>query len=93
MSGVMLIGAAGLALLLVLPRLFVGPTLYDRLMAFCSLVMKVTLLLAAAAVMSGGADVLTAAFVTLLSGVVAAIAALKFIVARSFQPALVREET
>jgi len=85
------IGAAAgvaLTLLLILPRLFLGPTLYDRLLSAAALLVRVAVACAAIAVAVGEASFADVAFAFLLGAFATSAAALKFFRARSFQPPL-----
>jgi multicomponent Na+:H+ antiporter subunit F len=81
-----------LAALAFLPRLFAGPTLYDRALAAGSLVSKLALVSAALAVALGRADWLNLAFALLLGGFVANAAMLRFYRLRSFQAPASRDD-
>ncbi|WP_395645354.1 monovalent cation/H+ antiporter complex subunit F [Terricaulis sp.] len=87
-----LAAAAGmvLAMVLILVRMFSGPTLYDRTLAANSMLMKAALLCAAVAVMVGQQAWLDVAFALVFGGFVLSIAVLKFFRARTFQAPLAR---
>ncbi|MEQ1489368.1 MAG: monovalent cation/H+ antiporter complex subunit F [Terricaulis sp.] len=81
-----------IALLLCVVRLFAGPTLYDRTLAMNGVVMKLAVIAAAAAVVTGRAALVDAALAFLLASVVANIAVLKFFRSGTFQAPLTRAE-
>ena len=85
--------AAGLcvALLLMLSRAIMGPTLYDRVLAVNSFGTKTVLMLALLGYVMGRPDFLDIAILYALINFVATIAILKFFHYRSFQVALVRK--
>lgn len=85
--------AAGLsvALLLMLSRALIGPTLYDRVLAVNSFGTKTVLMLALLGYVMGRPDFLDIAILYALINFVATIAILKFFRYRSFQVALVRK--
>jgi len=83
---------AGLALLLALARLSMGPTLYDRALAANSIALRAGLVCAALAAAFGRTLWLDAAFALILGALVVSAAVLKFFRARSFQPPMAREE-
>jgi multicomponent Na+:H+ antiporter subunit F len=89
-----LIAAAALALLIVLllVRLYAGPTIYDRALAVNALLTKAALLCAAIAVGLGRSEGVEAAIVLVLCCFVLNVAVLKFFRSRTFQAALAREE-
>lgn len=82
--------AAGLmlVLLLSLPRLLFGPTLYDRTLALVSVCVQAALIAAAVAVASGRSDWIDACFGLVAATTVLAVAVLKFFRARTFQAPL-----
>ncbi len=75
----------GAALALTLVRLFIGPTLHDRALAAQGGLIKVAVLCAAIAVMTGSAQGVEVAFALVLAAFVPTAAILKFFRARSFQ--------
>ena len=77
-----------IALLLI--RLFVGPSLYDRVLAVNSVGTKIVVLLALVGFMMGRPDFLDIALLYALINFVSTIAILKFFRYRSFQVPLVR---
>jgi multicomponent Na+:H+ antiporter subunit F len=83
---------AGIALLLCVVRLFVGPTLYDRTLAANGVIIKIAIIVAAAGVISARVVFVDAALAFLLASVVANVAVLKFFRSRSFQTPLARAE-
>lgn len=85
-----LVVATGLAIALglVLARLFVGPTLYDRMLAANSVVVKAALICAALAVAGGRADWVDVSLALLIAGLICNAAVLKFFRARTFQAPL-----
>ena len=87
-----LLTAAALALfvgiLLILCRLFIGPTLYDRVLAVNSFGTKTVLVLALVGFLMGHPDFLDIAILYALINFVATIAILKFFRYRSFQVSL-----
>ncbi|HYD73753.1 MAG TPA: monovalent cation/H+ antiporter complex subunit F [Candidatus Binatia bacterium] len=88
-----LIGAAGIAGLLVLTllRLHAGPTLYDRALAASSVTAKAALICAALAAAAGRADFVDPAFALALGGFVLNLAILKFFRTGTLQAPMVRE--
>lgn len=80
------------ALALCLPRLFGGPTLYDRVLGANTVVQKAALACAALAVAAGRSDWVDVAFALVLGAFVFNVAVLKFFRVRSFQPPLARGE-
>ncbi|KAA5804510.1 cation:proton antiporter [Alkalicaulis satelles] len=82
--GLMLVGA----MLLMLVRLFIGPTLYDRVLAVNAFGTKIVLFLAVFALAVGRADSLDIALLYALINFVATIAILKFFSYRSLEVAL-----
>ncbi|MBN8606821.1 MAG: hypothetical protein J0L81_07875 [Caulobacterales bacterium] len=83
------IGLCALALLM-LVRLFVGPTLYDRALAAKALLAQGALLCAAAAVIGGDTRGVDVALALVLGALVLSVAVLKFFRAHSFQTPLAR---
>jgi multicomponent Na+:H+ antiporter subunit F len=79
---------AGMALLLV--RAFLGPTLYDRVLAVNSFGTKIVLVLGLIGFITGRPDFLDIAILYTLINFVATIAILKFFRYRSFQVPLSR---
>ena len=77
-----------IALLLI--RLFVGPSLYDRVLAVNSVGTKIVVLLALVGFMMGRPDFLDIALLYALINFVTTIAILKFFRYRSFQVPLMR---
>ncbi len=82
--------AIALTLALALPRLLIGPTLYDRALAASAVVLRAALACAAFAVFAGEAAGVDVAIACVLAALTLAAAVLKFFRARSFQPPLVR---
>jgi len=82
--------AAGLALVLLLslPRLLLGPTLYDRALALAGLCVQATLIVAALAAASGRSDWIDVGFALAAAAMVLAVAMLKFFRTRTLQPAI-----
>jgi multicomponent Na+:H+ antiporter subunit F len=77
---------------LALVRVFSGPTLHDRLLAFNALLVRSAIIVACLAVAARSANLLDGAFALVLAGVVFSVAALKFFSARSFQPPMASAE-
>lgn len=92
MIAIIVAGAVGFALALALPRLFSGPTLYDRALAASVVVLRAALACAALAVAGGEAAWVEVAIVLVFAALVLNAAVLKFFRARSFQPPLAREQ-
>lgn len=92
-----LLSVAALALfvsiVLLLIRLFAGPTLYDRTLAVNSVGTKIVVLLALVGFLMGRPDFLDVALLYALINFVATIAILKFFRYRSFQISLIKPET
>jgi len=88
MIAALIAAALAAALLLSLPRLFFGPTLYDRVLAMNVACLHAALIAAALSVMSARADWLDAAFALAFATFVLNVAMLKFFRARTFQAAL-----
>lgn len=83
------IAAAALAALgFGMVRLFAGPTLYDRLLAANSTLVKASLVMAALAVAAGSPALLDVALVSLMGVAVVNVAVVKLFKAKSFQPPL-----
>ena len=76
------------AMMLILTRLFVGPTLYDRILAVNSFGTKTVLFLALFSVLVGRADGIDIALLYALINFIATIAILKFFRYRSLDVAL-----
>lgn len=93
MTGLLAASAAALAvaLVLMLIRALMGPTLYDRVLAVNSFGTKTVLMLALLGYVMGRPDFLDIAILYALINFVATIAILKFFRYRSFQVALVRK--
>ncbi|MAI90309.1 monovalent cation/H+ antiporter complex subunit F [Ponticaulis sp.] len=91
-----LLAAAALALfvsiVLLLIRLFIGPTLYDRVLAVNSVGTKIVVLLALVGFLMGRPDFLDIALLYALINFVTTIAILKFFRYRSFQVSLIKPE-
>lgn len=91
-----LLSVAALALfvsiVLLLIRLFAGPTLYDRTLAVNSVGTKIVILLALVGFLMGRPDFLDVALLYALINFVATIAILKFFRYRSFQISLIKPE-
>lgn len=83
--------ALAVALVLMLCRALMGPTLYDRVLAVNSFGTKTVLMLAIIGFVMGRPDFLDIAILYALINFVATIAILKFFRYRSFQVALVRK--
>jgi multicomponent Na+:H+ antiporter subunit F len=90
MIAIIIAAAVALSLALTLPRLFTGPTLYDRALAASAVVLRAALACAALATAAGEAAWVDAAIGLVLAALVFNAAVLKFFRARSFQPPLVR---
>ncbi|MFC6196441.1 monovalent cation/H+ antiporter complex subunit F [Ponticaulis profundi] len=78
------------AIALLLIRLFVGPSLYDRVLALNSVGTKILILLALVGFLMGRPDFLDIALLYALINFVSTIAILKFFRYRSFQVPLIR---
>lgn len=85
---------AALALGVCLLRVFAGPTLYDRMLAANSALVKVALVAAALGTAMLSPAAVDAAIAVLIGGVVLSTALFKLFKARTFQPPLasMREE-
>ena len=83
--------ALAVALVLMLCRALMGPTLYDRVLAVNSFGTKTVMMLALLGYVMGRPDFLDIAILYALINFVATIAILKFFRYRSFQVALVRK--
>jgi multicomponent Na+:H+ antiporter subunit F len=83
---------AALALFSCLIRLAGGPTLYDRTLALNGVVMKVTVIAAAAGVLAARAAWVDVALAFVLALLVINVAVVKFFRTRTFQPPLARQE-
>lgn len=81
---------AAAALGLCLVRIFIGPTLHDRLLALNASLVKAALIIAALAVASGNAAYVDTALAAVMIGLVLSVAALKLVRTKSFQPPLAR---
>lgn len=81
-----------LALALILARLFVGPTLHDRILAAHAFALKAALLIAALAVAAGARAWIDLAIVLVLVDFVIVAAALKFLRYRTLQAPLAGAE-
>jgi multicomponent Na+:H+ antiporter subunit F len=92
MMALVIAGVAAFALALTLPRLWIGPTLYDRALAASAATLRAALACAAIAVAEGEANWVDVALACMFSALVLNAAVLKFFRARSFQPPLAREE-
>jgi multicomponent Na+:H+ antiporter subunit F len=77
--------AIAVAAVLVLARLFAGPTLYDRLLAALSLVGKAALICAALGALIGSSALVDAAITLAFASLVLSAASLKFFRTRTFQ--------
>lgn len=84
--------AAGAVLLLCLVRLFLGPTLYDRVIAANAAGLCIVVIVAAFAVMGADARALDVCIALVLAMLVGDVALLKFSSAKTFQTALARAE-
>lgn len=80
----------GVALLLTIPRLFSGPSLYDRALAGSAIMVQAALICAVLAAQLRRAEIIDVALALLLCVLVANAAALKFFRSRSFQPPMAR---
>lgn len=85
-TGVALAAAAALIML----RLFVGPTLYDRLLASVSLLVKAALLSGALGALLANGALVDVAIGLAFASLLLAAASLKFFRARTFQPPIGR---
>ena len=83
--------ALSVALILMLSRALMGPTLYDRVLAVNSFGTKTVMMLALLGYVMGRPHFLDIAILYALINFVATIAILKFFRYRSFQVALVRK--
>ncbi|MFT3726290.1 MAG: hypothetical protein QM759_00485 [Terricaulis sp.] len=88
MIAVFVAAALGLVLLLTLPRLLGGPTLYDRALGLAATCVQATLIAAALAVASGQSAWIDTSFALIAAAIVLAVAMLKFFRARTFQTPL-----
>lgn len=79
-----------ISMVLMISRLFIGPTLYDRVLAVNSFGTKTVLFLAVFSLMVGRGDGLDIALLYALINFIATIAILKFFRYRSFQVPLHR---
>lgn len=77
---------------LALTRLFAGPTLYDRVLAFNAATLQAAIIIGALAVATGRGEWIDVALVSAIGAFVVNVAVLKFFRARTFQPPLVRAE-
>ena len=84
--------ALAIALVLMLCRALMGPTLYDRVLAVNSFGTKTVLMLALLGYLMGRPDFLDIAILYALINFVATIAILKFFRYRSFQVSLTRRD-
>lgn len=82
----------GIALLLCVVRLFAGPTLYDRTLAANGVIIKVAIIVAAGAVVTGRSEFVDVALAFVLAAVVVNVAVLKFFRSRTLQAPLARAE-
>lgn len=80
--------ALSLLLLLSAPRVFLGPTLYDRMLAAMAVCIDATLIAAALAAASGHAEWIDVSFALIATAIVLAVAVLKFFRMRTFQAPL-----
>jgi|CXWL01.1.fsa_nt_gi multicomponent Na+:H+ antiporter subunit F len=79
-----------ISLALTLPRLFAGPTLYDRVLAVNAAALKAALVAGALSMAMGQALWVDAALALAFAAFAVNVAVLKFFRMRSFQPPLVR---
>jgi multicomponent Na+:H+ antiporter subunit F len=82
---------AAIALIVSLVRLFAGPTLSDRMLAANGVVIKASLVCAAAATAANRTDWIDVAFAFVFASVVVSAAVLKVFRVRTFQAPLSRE--
>lgn len=80
--------ALALVLLLSLPRVFLGPTLYDRVLAGVAVCMHATLIAASLAVASRHGEWIDVSLGLIAAVIVFAVAVLKFFRMRTFQAPL-----
>ncbi len=85
-------GALAIAMAIMLARLFIGPTLYDRVLALNSFGTKTVLFLVVFALMVNRADAIDIAILYALLNFISTIAILKFFRYRSLEVALTRME-
>jgi len=85
-----LAGALAFALMLSLPRLFAGPTLYDRLLAANAVGAKAVLIAAALGVLLNRSGLIDAAITLALALFAMNVATLKYFRSRTFQTPLAR---
>lgn len=85
------IGVTALTLLVV-GRIFAGPTLYDRALVVTSVMVKAALVCAALAVAARQASWIDVSFALVLGALVLNAAVFKFFRARTFQAPLARRE-
>lgn len=90
MIALIVAGGAICAMLLLLLRLFAGPTLYDRALLAHSIVMKTVLVCAACAAAWGRAEWIDVAIALALVALVLQAAVFKVFKARTFQAPLAR---
>jgi multicomponent Na+:H+ antiporter subunit F len=88
MTAVFIAIALAVVLLLSAPRLLLGPTLYDRVLAGAAICIHATLIAAALAVFSGRSDWIDVSFGLMAAAMVFAVAVLKFFRMRTFQAPL-----
>lgn len=81
-----------IALALALTRLFGGPTLYDRVLAFNAAALQAAIVVGALAAATGRDAWIDVALASAIGAFVVNVAVLKFFRARTFQPPLVRAE-
>ena len=86
------IGVTALALLII-GRIFAGPTLYDRALAVSSVIVKAALVCAALAVAARQSAWIDVSFALVLGALVLSAAVFKFFRSRTFQAPLARRET
>lgn len=86
-------GALAVSMAIMLARLFIGPTLYDRVLAVNSFGTKTVLFLVVFALMVNRADAIDIAILYALINFIATIAILKFFRYRSLDVALFQMET
>lgn len=85
--------ALAVSMAIMLARLFIGPTLYDRVLALNSFGTKTVLFLVVFALMVNRADAIDIAILYALINFIATIAILKFFRYRSLEVALFQMET
>lgn len=92
MTAIAAAAGATLALIICVVRLFGGPTIYDRMLAANGVVIKLAVIAAAGAVVSGDAVMADAGLAFALALLVANVAVMKVFRAQTFQAPLARAE-